>query len=279
MKIALESTLITHGFQQPQNLEVAFLLEETARDAGCQPLTIGIIGGQIRVGLTPQEITQLAEHPDVVKAGVREIPVVMAQGRWASTTVSATMRIASQNGISVFATGGIGGVHPGKWDVSQDIVELSRSRMVVISAGPKAILDLPGTSEMLESFGVTVVGYRTERMPAFYTRESGIPISRVDSAEEISQIYRHAEEHDLPGAVLVFNPIPTEFEISEEQIAGWREKALQDLDRAGVTGKAVTPFLLTRMAEHSGGRTVESNIQLLKNNVILGCQIVKALSG
>ncbi len=273
----LNSTLITHGFPNPKNIEVALLLEETARSQGCQPVTIGILAGEIKAGLTRAEIEQLATRQGVVKAGVRELPLVLARREWASTTVSATMRIASQRGLPVFATGGIGGVHPGQWDVSQDILELSRTSMIVVSAGPKAILDLRGTHEMLETFGVTAVGYQTDEMPAFYTRGCGLPISRVDSPEEIAQVYRTARELKLPGALLVLNPIPAQYEIAEEAIQGWRDQSLADLEAAGVSGKGVTPFLLSRMAEHSQGQTVESNIQLLKNNVILGSRIALAL--
>jgi pseudouridine-5'-phosphate glycosidase len=273
MKIALESTLITHGFSHPKNIEVALLLEDTARSLGCQPQTIAVLDGQIRVGLTEAEIRELASREGVTKAGVRELPLVLASKGYASTTVSATMRIAHNSGIPVFATGGIGGVHPGDWDVSQDILELSRTGMVVVSAGPKAILDLRGTHEMLETYGVTVVGYQTDEMPAFYSRSAGIPISRVNSPQEIVQIYKAAQELKLPGAVLVFNPIPPDYEIPESQIEIWRDQSLADLRDEGVSGKEVTPFLLSKMAEHSQGRTIDSNIQLLKNNVILGCQI------
>jgi pseudouridine-5'-phosphate glycosidase len=277
MKIALESTLITHGFPKPTNVEVAMLLEDTAREMGCQPQTIGVIDGKIRVGLSRAEIGALADRPEVVKAGVRELPLVQAQRKWASTTVSATMRIAHGQGIAVFATGGIGGVHPGKWDVSQDILELSRTPLVVVSAGPKAILDLPATAEMLETFGVTVLGYQTGEMPAFYTRSCGLPIARVDGPEEIARVYRANRELDLPGAILVFNPIPPAYELSEEMIRVWRNRSLGDAEKAGVSGKEVTPYLLARMADYSGGKTVESNIQLLKNNVQLGCRVVQAL--
>ncbi len=273
MKIALESTLITHGFAHPKNIEVALLLEDAARGLGCQPQTIAVLDGQIRVGLTEPEIRDLASRTGVTKAGVRELPLVLAARGTASTTVSATMRIASGCGIPVFATGGIGGVHPGDWDVSQDILELSRTAMVVVSAGPKAILNLRGTYEMLETYGVTVVGYQTDEMPAFYSRSAGIPIPRVNSPQEIVQIYKAAQELKLPGAVLVFNPIPPEYEIPESQIEIWRDQSLADSRAEGVSGKEVTPFLLAKMAEHSQGRTVTSNIQLLKNNVILGSQI------
>jgi pseudouridine-5'-phosphate glycosidase len=277
MEIALESTVITHGLPKPANLELAFLLEETARQMGCQPKTIAVLEGEVKVGLTPEQITQLADKEGVIKAGVRELPVAIAQKKWASTTVSATMRIAKQANIPVFATGGIGGVHPGKWDVSQDLFELSRTHMVVVSAGPKAILDLVGTNEMLESLGVTVVGYQTDEMPGFYSRSCHLPIMRVNSPEEIAEIYRAGHKYAVDSAVMVFNPIPQEFELSNQEVEGWREKALRDLEQNRITGKAVTPYLLSKMAEYSGGRTITSNIELLKNNTILACQIRQAL--
>ncbi|MEA4908176.1 MAG: pseudouridine-5'-phosphate glycosidase [Chloroflexi bacterium] len=279
MNIALETTLITHGLPRPHNVATAFLLEETARQLGCQPRTIAVLDGKVRVGLTHDEILALAEREDVIKAGVRELPLAIAQRKSASTTVSATTRIAAEQGIPVFATGGIGGVHPGPWDVSQDILELSRSPVVVVCAGPKAILDLQATHEMLESFGVTVVGYQTDTAPAFYTRSTHLPVPRVESPEEIAAVYCAGRDLNLPGGVLVYNPIPAEYEIAAGEIQGWRDLAMADLHQAGVSGKAITPFLLDRMAEYSGGRTVTANVQLVKNNVVLGCHIALALRG
>jgi pseudouridylate synthase len=278
MNIALESTLITHGFPKPTNIDLAFMLEDTAREMGCQPQTIAVIEGEVKIGLTHAEITALADREGVIKAGVRELPVVIAQKKWASTTVSATMRIASRNRIPVFATGGIGGVHPGQWDVSQDILELSRTPMVVVSAGPKAILDLKGTNEMLETFGVTVVGYQVDEMPGFYSRSCHLPILRVDTPEEIADIYCAARKYDFPGALMVFNPIPKEYELPDDLIEKWRGLALKDLQTKAISGKKVTPFLLSMMAEYSEGRTIKSNIELLRNNVVLACQIRKALA-
>jgi pseudouridine-5'-phosphate glycosidase len=277
MMIALESALITHGLPRPLNIEVALQLQAVAEDHGCQAKTIGIIGGEIRVGLSEDDMKLLAEQRDIVKAGVREIPLVVAQKLWASTTVSATARIANLNGIHAFATGGIGGVHPGRWDVSQDIIELSRTRIVVVSSGPKSILDLQATYEMLETFGVTVVGFRTEEMPAFYSRSSGIALPRVHDTDEIADIYRSLESLGLPGAVLVFNPIPGEYEIANAEFEEWLRRSVADLTATGVSGKDVTPFLLRKLAEYSGGRTVASNVELLKANVRLACEIAISL--
>ncbi len=278
MELALESTLITHGFPSPTNLEVAFALEKAAREEGCRPKTIGVLAGEIKVGLNEHEIRALAEQKNVVKAGVRELPVVVAQRLWASTTVSATMHIADIHHIPVFATGGIGGVHYGKWDVSQDIIELAKTRMIVVSAGPKAILDLCATQEMLETFGVTTVGFQVDEMPAFYSRSSGLSIQRVSSPQEIAEIYRVKKSLDLGGALLVFNPVPTQYEINNKEVEEWVAKANSDLEEARVTGKQVTPFLLSRMAVHSSNRTILSNIRLLENNVRLGCKIALALT-
>jgi len=192
MRVALESTVITHGLPYPQNVETAFSMEQIVRDHGGEPATIGILDGQIKIGMTADEIQRLAREPEVFKAGVRELAIIMAQKSCASTTVSATARLAYLNNIHVFATGGIGGVHPGPWDVSMDLFELSRTPIVVVSAGPKAILDLPGTYEMLETIGVTVVGYQTDEMPAFYSRSSGIGLPRANDPAEIADMLVHS---------------------------------------------------------------------------------------
>ncbi|MCX6053366.1 MAG: pseudouridine-5'-phosphate glycosidase [Chloroflexi bacterium] len=277
MRVALESTVITHGLPFPQNVETALAMEKIARDHGGVPATIGVLDGKIRIGMSEAEIQRLAKEEHVLKAGVRELPIVIAQKGCASTTVSATARLAQLNGISVFATGGIGGVHPGAWDVSQDLFELARTSIVVVSAGPKAILDLPGTYEMLESIGVTVVGYQTDEMPAFYSRSSGIAIPRAASADEIARMLATARELGLTNAILIFNPIPTEHELSTEEVDQWKKRSLEDLDRSEISGKGVTPFLLSRMAFHSQGRTIVSNRSLLENNVLLATEIGLAI--
>lgn len=276
--LALESTIITHGLPYPQNVEVAKELEAIARSEGCHPKTIGIVAGKVRLGLSEEEIETLAQRKDVLKAGVRELPYVQGLGLWASTTVSATAYLAARAGIQVFATGGIGGVHPGGWDVSQDLWELARSRLIVVSAGPKAILDLPATLEMLETLGVLVVGYQTDRMPAFYTHSSSLPILRVDTSDEIAQIYTCLEESSRETALLVFNPIPEEDQIPEAEVEAWTSAAQQAARLAGVHGKALTPFLLAKMAELSDGQTIRSNRSLAANNVRLGCRILAALA-
>jgi pseudouridine-5'-phosphate glycosidase len=273
MKVALESTVITHGLPYPQNVETAFSMENIVRENGGVPATIGVLAGKIKIGMTADEIKRMAKEENVFKAGVRELPIMLAQKRWASTTVSATARLAFLNKIHVFATGGIGGVHPGPWDVSMDLMELSRTPIVVVSAGPKAILDLPGTYEILETIGVTVVGYQVDEMPAFYSRSSGIGLPRANDPAEIADMLMQTRKLGLTNAILVFNPIPAQDELSNAEVEGWKTLSNQDLAAAGVSGKQVTPFLLARMAHHSAGRTVRSNRSLLENNVLLATQI------
>ncbi len=277
MKVALESTVITHGLPYPDNVRTALALEGIVREQGGQPFTIAVLGGRVRVGLSVEDIEALARAEGVLKAGVRELPAAIARGQTASTTVSATARLAYLHGIPVFATGGIGGVHPGSWDVSQDLYELARTPEIVVCAGPKAILDLPATAEMLESLAVTSVAFQTDEMPAFYSRGSGIPAARADSPQEIAAIYRAQRELGLPGALLVFNPIPAEFELDAGDVERWTALSNADLKAAAVSGKAVTPYLLGRMAAHSQGATVYSNQALLENNVRLACRIAAEL--
>ncbi len=277
-KIALESTVIAHGLPKPVNIKVALELEQIVRQNDCTPCTVGIIDGQIKVGLSKEEIIEIGTRNDVIKVGTAEIPVAVALKKSAATTVSATMRIAHLNGIRVFATGGIGGVHSTEhWDVSQDLMELAKTRMIVVSAGPKSILDLQSTVEMLESLQVTVVGYRTDRLPAFYCKSTDLKITKVDSAEQIASIFLQKEKLDLSGALLVFNPIPEDHAIEQEEFEKWQQMAQRDLQRSGIEGKDVTPFLLSRLAYYSNGKTVQSNIELLKNNVKLACDIVNQL--
>jgi len=275
MEVALESTVITHGLPAPLNERVALNLIKLAKNNGCIAKVIAIIAGEIKIGLSKKEIAQLAQRNDVLKIGTREIPIAVAKKAWASTTVSATMRIANIRGLKVFATGGIGGVHGGDWDVSQDILELSQTRMIVVSAGPKSILDLKATFEFLESFQVTVVAFKTDEMPAFYLKKSGIRITPVNSVQEVVEIYKEKERLNLPGAVLVFNPLPEKWAIDNDEYQLWYNEALKELKNKRISGKDVTPFLLSKLAALSSGKTLEANIKLLENNVILACQIAK----
>lgn len=277
--VALESTVIAHGLPRPLNIQVAQMLENIAREKGCEAKTVAIVAGNIKVGLEKEELVQIGLRDDVVKVGVAEIPIALAKKLWAATTVSATMRIASMYGIEVFATGGIGGVHDTKeWDVSQDLTELARTRMIVVCAGPKSVLDIRATVEMLETLQVTAVGYKTDRLPAFFVHQTDIPIQRVESVSEIVEIYLTKCRLNLPGSVLVFNPIPPVYGIATEEIVEWERIAEEELRKARIEGKMVTPFLLSKIAEISNGKTVKSNIELLKNNVSLACDIVIELS-
>lgn len=275
--IALESTVIAHGLPYPHNVETAKMLEEMALENGVVPATIGILKGEIIVGMSQEQINEmLADEP--LKIGTREIPYAVGMKKSAATTVSATMRIAKIAGIDVFATGGIGGVHIGDWDVSQDITEMAKSDVIVVSAGCKSILDVKKTIEFLETFQVTVVGYKTNKFPIFYEGLSDFNLEhRVDSPEDIAKVFRAKKSLGIEGALLVANPIPQEFVISEQEVDGYMKQALSECFEKGITGKAVTPYLLSRIAQLSNGKTLTSNIELLKNNVLLACQIAKSL--
>ncbi len=275
--IALESTVIAHGLPYPHNVETAKMLEEMALENGVVPATIGILKGEIIVGMSQEQINEmLADEP--LKIGTREIPYAIGMKKSAATTVSATMRIAKIAGIDVFATGGIGGVHIGDWDVSQDITEMAKSDVIVVSAGCKSILDVKKTIEFLETFQVTVVGYKTNKFPIFYEGLSDFNLEhRVDSPEDIAKVFRAKKSLGIEGALLVANPIPQEFVISEQEVDGYMKQALSECFEKGITGKAVTPYLLSRIAQLSNGKTLTSNIELLKNNILLACQIAKSL--
>jgi pseudouridylate synthase len=280
LHLALESTVIAHGLPYPQNVETAREMEAVARAHGVEPRTVAVIGGVIRVGLTEAELQHLAQAKNVMKLARRDISIALAQKRDGATTVSATMYLAHRAGIRVFATGGVGGVHRGdRTDVSADLLELTTTPVVVVCAGVKAILDLPATLEFLETHSVPVLGYQTDDFPAFYSRSSGLRVqARVDSAQEAAKIIRAHWELGNPGGVLVCAPIPPEDEIAREVIEPYIERALQDAKEQHVVGSAVTPFLLQRLEEITGGQSVRANIALLKNNVAVGAEIVKALA-
>ncbi len=275
--VALETTVVAHGLPDPIGIETAVDMESIVRSEGAEPATIGVLKGEVIVGMTREELRRLLDEGSV-KVGARELPFVLAKKLNADTTVSATMRISKLAEIRVFVTGGIGGVHQGEYDVSQDLVELSKDRMIVVSAGAKSILDLRTTVEALETLEVIVVGYKTDEFPAFYSASSGIKLNmRVDSVEEIVQIYRWMEKIDFDGALLVANPIPKESEIPYDEVQKWIEDAEMEANRLGIGGKEVTPFLLSKISELSGGRTLKANIELLKNNASLGAKIALAL--
>ncbi len=280
--VALESTIISHGMPYPRNVETALALEQVARAHGAVPATIAIIKGRIKAGLTPREIDFLGQKgPEVTKVSRRDMPVVLARALDGATTVAATMFIAAMAGIRVFATGGIGGVHRGaqhSFDVSADLQELARTDVAVVSAGAKAILDIGLTLEYLETMGVPVIGYKTDEMPAFYTRSSGFRLDiRADSPVEIARILKSKWDIGLRGGALIANPIPSEHELDAKVINAAIESALSDMEKLGIRGKEATPFLLARIVELTGGESLEANIGLVRNNVGLAVRIAAAL--
>jgi pseudouridylate synthase len=281
--LALESTVIAHGLPYPQNLETARELENVARACGVSPRTIAIIAGEIKVGLTDTELEHLARACDVLKLSRRDIAIAIAQKRDGATTVSATMFLAHRAGIRVFATGGIGGVHRAvgnrqTWDVSTDLPELAQTPVVVVCAGAKAILDLPATLEWLETHGVPVIGFQTDEFPAFYSRSSGLRLStRVDSAREAARIVKTHWDLGFTSGVLVGVPIPREYETPREVIEPFLERALREAEEQKIIGNAVSPFLLKRIAELTGGESVKTNVALLRNNVAVAAEIAKEL--
>lgn len=281
--VAFESTVLTHGLPYPESRELALRVEAIAREEGCAPATIGILDGVIHVGMSPDEIDALASGGSAFKASGFDLPFIVASGRSAGTTVSGTLAIAERAGIHVFATGGIGGVHRGAdetFDISHDLQSLARSRVITVCAGAKAILDLPKTLEYLETSGVCVIGYRTSRFPAFYYRDSGIPLDyRADSVGEIARVFAVREQLGLEGGILVAAPVPEESEFPASSVNEAIERALSEAAERGVRGKGVTPFLLARLAEITEGRSIDTNLALLENNARVGAGIAVAVAG
>ena len=276
--IALESTVIAHGLPYPHNIETAKMMEDIARGNGIVPATIGVVRGKIIVGMSESQINEMLED-EPLKIGTREIPYAVALKKSAATTVSATMRIAKLVGIDVFATGGIGGVHMGDWDVSQDITEMAKSDVIVVSAGCKSILDVRKTIEFLETFQVTVLGYKTNKFPIFYEGLSDYQIDHaVDSPKEVADIFKAKKALNIEGTILVANPIQQEHVIAESEVQGYIDQALNECFEKGISGKNVTPYLLSRVAQLSNGKTLKANIELLKNNAELACQIARELT-
>ena len=281
--VALESTIIAHGMPFPQNFEMAEEVESIIRDAGAIPATIAIMNGSLKIGLSTDELRKFAvDGPSVTKVSVRDMPHVVASNIIGATTVASTSRIAAMAGIHVFATGGIGGVHRGaerSFDVSADMTEFAESNVAVVTAGAKAILDLALTLETLETLGVPVVGYGTDDFPAFYSRKSGhaVPM-RCDTPEEVASLMKAKWGMGLKGGVVVANPIPQEFEIPAVEIAPVIEKAVAEAERQKISGKHVTPFLLARLAEVTGGRSLTANIALVKHNAEVAARIAIAFA-
>jgi pseudouridylate synthase len=277
--VALESTVIAHGLPKPINLEAAHILESIVRASGAEPATIAIINGELCAGLNEQQLRLLAEGTDVKKISKRDIPIAVARKWTGGTTVSATLWIAHRAGLKVFATGGIGGVHRGSLpDVSADLPELARTPMIVVCSGAKIVLDLPATREWLETYGVTVIGFQTDEMPAFYSRTSGLPVDvRADSPHEVAQIFRTQQELGIPSALLVCVPVAKEFEVPAEKLKTVLDDALNEAERNHIAGRELTPFLLTQMAQRSEGATLRANLALLENNARVAAEIAKAI--
>ena len=280
--VALESTIISHGMPYPKNVETAMLVEQTIRDNGAVPATIAILGGRLKAGLSPEEIEYLGKSGRAVaKVSRRDLPMIVARGADGATTVTTTMMIAHMAGISVFATGGIGGVHRGAettMDISADLEELAQTPVMVVCAGAKAILDLGLTLEYLETKGVPVIGYGTDELPAFYTRESGLGVdARVDTPEELAAMFTAQRGMGLKTGMLVTHPIPAEYAMDKATIDAAIDQAMRELREQGVHGKETTPFLLARVVELTGGDSLESNIQLVLNNARLASKTAAAL--
>lgn len=277
--VALESTVLAHGLPRPRNLEVGRALEDDVRAGGAVPATIGVIGGTPVVGLSPAEVARMATSDGVLKLSTRDLAVPVARGVDGATTVAATMWLAARAGVRVFATGGIGGVHRGEArDVSADLTELGRTPMLVVCAGAKSVLDLPATREALETAGVLVAGWGTDELPAFYSRESGIPVDvRVDGAAEAAELWRAHAALGLPGAVLLCVPPPAEAALPAAEVESAIAAALRDAGTQGIRGKEVTPFLLRAVATATGGRSLEANVALLRNNARVAAEVATAV--
>ena len=279
--VALESTIISHGMPYPQNVETALNVERIVRENGAVPATIAIIGGRLKAGLTPEEIEYFGKKgQQIARASRRDLSVLCARGEDGATTVATTMMIAHMAGIKIFATGGIGGVHRGAettMDISADLEELAQTPVMVVCAGAKSILDLGLTLEYLETKGVPVLGYGTEELPAFYTRQSGFRVDyRMDSPKELADAWRTQNLMGLKGGMLVTNPIPEEFSMDKAVIDAAIEQALAEAAEKGIHGKETTPFLLARVAEITGGDSLASNIRLVYNNAALAAKTAVA---
>ena len=280
--VALESTIISHGMPQPQNVETALQVEQIVRDGGAVPATVAILGGRLKAGLTNDEIRYLGEQGQAVsKTSRRDIPFVVSRGEDGATTVAASMIIAAMAGIRVFATGGIGGVHRGvteTMDISADLDELARTDVAVVCAGVKSVLDIARTLEYLETKGVPVVGYRTDTVPAFYTPSSSFAVDyRVETAAEIAAAMDAKREMRLSGGMVVTNPIPAGHALEDDEINVVIDEAIEEMGRLGISGKDTTPFLLSKIAERTAGRSLAANIELVMNNARLAAEIAGAL--
>nr|WP_319513456.1 pseudouridine-5'-phosphate glycosidase [uncultured Cohaesibacter sp.] len=279
--VALESTIITHGMPYPENVSTALDVEDIIRKEGACPATIAILDGVINVGLTTEQVEELAQRDDIMKLSRADLAYALVAGKSGSTTVAATMICASLAGISTFATGGIGGVHRGaeeSFDISADLQELAKTPVMVVSAGVKALLDIPKTLEVLETLGVPVVGVGTDEFPAFWSRESGFACPlRLDDPEDIASLYTMRKALGLEGGMIVANPVPEADEIPRNEMETFILEAISEANRRSVSGKEVTPFVLSRIKDLTEGDSLVTNIALVKNNARLAARIAKAL--
>lgn len=278
--LALESTVIAHGLPYPQNLETALKCEAAVRDGGAVPATIAVFGGEFCVGLNAEQIERLATEKNIRKISRRDLAVAVGKKLDCATTVATTAFIAHRAGIKIFSTGGIGGVHRGfEADVSADLPELAQTPITVVCSGAKIVLDLPRSREWLETNGITVLGWQCDEMPAFYSHSSGLEVDeRVENGSEAAAIIRARDELSLKSSVLVTVPVPSEFEIGRDELELLLADALSLADKQKISGKAITPFLLSQMSERSGGRTLAANIALLENNARVAAEIASAIS-
>lgn len=275
--VALESTIISHGMPYPKNVETALRVEEEVRKNGAIPATIGIIDGVGVIGMTKDEIEEFGKRKGILKTSRRDLPVIFAKKLWGATTVATTMILAHEAGIEVFVTGGVGGVHRGAqetFDISADLQELANTDVTVVCAGAKAILDLKLTLEYLETYGVTVLGYKTNELADFYTAHSGLQLEyKVDNPLEAAEIIKAKRINHLKGGILISNPIPEEYAMDKEVIDKCIDDAIKEMDKLGIHGKDSTPFLLAKICELTKGDSLESNIRLVLNNAKIGAQI------
>jgi pseudouridine-5'-phosphate glycosidase len=278
--VALESTVIAHGLPRPQNLETARRLELIVSESGATPATIAILDSTLCVGLSDDQVRYIADSDDIKKISTRDLPLALARGFDGATTVATTSWIAQRAGIQVFSTGGIGGVHRGALaDVSADLPELARTPLIVVCSGAKIVLDLPATREWLETHGITVLGFQCDEMPAFYSRQSGLPIdARVDSAAEVAEIFKAQLDLGIESALLVTVPVPAEAELPIDNLERILDESLAAAEREHIGGRELTPFLLSRMARQSEGATLKANIALLENNARVAAEIAVAWS-
>ena len=281
--VALESTIISHGMPYPQNVDTALNVERIVRENGAVPATIAVIGGRLKAGLTPEEIEYFGKKgTQITKASRRDLAALCAMGQDGATTVTTTMMIAHMAGISLFATGGIGGVHRGAektMDVSADLEELANTPVMVVCAGAKAILDLRLTLEYLETHGVPVIGYGTEELPAFYSRHSGLGVDyRMDTPAQCAKLFHIQRELGMKGGILVTNPIPEEYAMDDEVISRAIDDAISEMNVLGIHGKEATPFLLAKVKELTEGNSLDSNIRLVFNNAKLAAQIAAEMT-